>query len=118
MHSIRSEDVGDLVRVRHHGGRAEREHEPCELVDEQLGRLEVHVSVDEPGNDEPLGGVDDLHAVVAADACDDAVGDRDVGVEPLSREDRQHAAALDHHVGRLISACNREPVREGSSHGA
>ena len=47
VHAVGAEDVRDLVRVGDHRGRAERQHEPRELVDEQLRRLEVHVGVDE-----------------------------------------------------------------------
>ena len=42
-----SEDVGDLVRVGRHRRRAVRQHRADELVDPELGRLEVHVGVDE-----------------------------------------------------------------------
>ena len=45
--AVRAEHVRDLVRVGDDRRRAEREHEPRELVDEQLHRLEVHVRVDE-----------------------------------------------------------------------
>ena len=47
--AVDAEHVRDLVRVGDDGGRPEREHEPRELVDEQLHRLEMHVGVDEPG---------------------------------------------------------------------
>jgi hypothetical protein len=47
--AVGAEHVRDLVRVGDDGGRAERQHEPRELVDEQLRRLEVHVRVDEAG---------------------------------------------------------------------
>ena len=49
--TVGAEDVRDLVRVGDDGGRSQRQHEARELVDEQLRRLEVHVRVDEAGND-------------------------------------------------------------------
>ena len=48
------------MRVRNDRRRPERQHEPRELVDEQLGRLEVHVRVHETGHDEAPVRVDDL----------------------------------------------------------
>ena len=45
--AVGAEHVRDLVRVGDDRGRPERQHEPRELVDEQLRRLEVHVRVDE-----------------------------------------------------------------------
>ena len=47
VHAVGAEHVRDLVRVGDDGRRPERQHEPRELVDEQLRRLEVHVRVDE-----------------------------------------------------------------------
>ena len=64
MHAVGAEHVRDLVRVGDDGSRAEREHEPRELVRQQLRRLEVHVRVDEARHDETPGRVDDLAAVV------------------------------------------------------
>ena len=59
----------------------------------------------------PLG-VDDLAAGVLAEAGDVAVADRDVGLQPLAREDREDLAALDDDVGELVAARHREPSRE------
>ena len=50
--AVGAEHVRDLVRVGDDRGRPERQHEPRELVDEELRRLEVHVGVDEAGDDE------------------------------------------------------------------
>ncbi len=87
MHAVRAEYVRELVRIEDDRRRPERQHEPGELVRKQLGRLEVHVRVDEAGYDEVPRSVDDLFALVLAEACDPAVCDRDVDVEPLPRED-------------------------------
>jgi len=47
-----------------------------------------------------------------AEARDPAVGDRDVDVQPLACEDRQHTPAADHDIGRLVAARNRETARK------
>ena len=65
-----------------------------------------------PGHDEAAGRVDHLGAVVLADPGDHAVGDRDVGVEPLPREDAEDAAAADDGVGGLVSSGDRQTSRE------
>ena len=115
--AVSPEHVGDLVRVGDHRRRPEWEHEPRELVDQQLRRFEVHVRVDESGNDVPADCVDDLLAVVRADPGDHSVGDRDVGVEPFSRERGEDPAAMDDDVGRLVPAGDCQPSRQGCSHG-
>ena len=73
MDAVRAEDVRDLVRVGDDGGRAEREDEARELVHEELRGLQVHVRVDEPGDDVLAARVDDLAARVLAQASDVAV---------------------------------------------
>ena len=78
VHAVGAEHVRDLVRVGDDRRRAERQHEPRELVDEQLRRLEVHVRVDEAGHDPAAGRVDRLAPLVVAEPGDEAVDDRDV----------------------------------------
>ena len=112
MHAVDAEDVRDLVRVGDHGRRPERQHEPRELVDEQLHRLEVHVRVDEAGHDAAAAGVDHLAPLVAAETRDDAVGDRDVHLQPLAREDREHAASADDEIGGLVPAGDGEAAAQ------
>ena len=57
MHAVDAENVRDLVRIGDDGGRPQRKHEPSELVDHELRRLEVDVRVDEAGHDEAAGCV-------------------------------------------------------------
>ena len=104
VHSVHAEDVRDLVRVGDDGGRAERKNQLCEFVDHQLHRLEVHVRVDEAGDDVASRRIQRLVALVATDARDDAVDHCDVGVQPLASEHRQDATTLYDEVGRLVSA--------------
>ena len=66
--AVRAEDVRDLVRVGDHRRGPQRQHEPRELVDQELRRLEVHVRVDEAGDDVPAGRVERLDALVGTDA--------------------------------------------------
>ena len=110
--AVGAEDVGDLVRVGDDGGSAEREDEARELVHEQLRRLQVHVRVDEAGDDVLAARVDDVAPGVLAEPRHEAVADGDVGLKPLPREDRENLPALDDDVGELVAARHREPSRE------
>ena len=49
---------------------------------------------------------------VVAQARDVAVADGDVGLEPLAREDREHAAALDDEIGGLVPSCDCDAAGE------
>ena len=70
MDPVGAEHVRDLVRVGHDGRRPEREDQPRELVDEELRRLEVHVGVDEAGDEPAAGRVQRPRALVVAEARD------------------------------------------------
>jgi hypothetical protein len=72
----------------------------------------VHVSIDEARDDERAGRVEGLHSFVFAQPRDHSVADGDVDVEPLAREDGEHAAAANDEVGRLVAARNGEPARQ------
>ena len=102
---VGAEHVRDLVRVGDDGGRPEWQHQAREFVDEELHRLEMHVGVDEAGHDVASSCIDFRDTVVRADAGDNAVRDRDVGVEPLPREDAEDA-------GRRGRRCRRARLRE------
>ena len=54
-------------------------------------------------------------AVVVAEPGDPAVDDRDVRLEPLAREHREHAPAADDDVGGLVAARDGEAPREDAS---
>ena len=112
MHAVGTEDVGDLVRVGDDGRRSERDDQAGELVDHQLHRLDVHVRVHEARDDVAAGGIDRLLAVVAAEPGDRPLDDRDVDVEPLAREDAQHAAAAHDHIRGLVASGNCETACE------
>ena len=106
------ENVGDLVRIRDDRGRPEGEDEARKLVHEQLRRLEVHVGVDEAGNEVAARELEDLGSLVVAEPCYEPVRDREVAVEPFPREDREHPGSTDHEVGGLVSACDCEAARK------
>ena len=113
VHAVATQHVRDLVGVRDDGRRPERQHEPRELVDEELRRLEMDVRVDEAGDDVAPLGVERLDGLVGPDACDDAVHDRDVPVrQPLAREGGENPTPVDHEVGRLVAAGDGEPSRQ------
>ncbi len=109
MHAVHAQHVCDLVRIGDDGGRTEGEDEPRELVDHQLHRLEVHVRVDEPGDDVLPARVEHIPALVVAETGDDSVHDRDVDLEPLFREDGEHPTSADDEIGRFVPAGNGEP---------
>ena len=112
VHAVGSQHVRDFVRIGDDRRRAERQHEPCELVDEQLRRLEVHVRVDETRHDPASGGVELLRALVVAQPRDVVVRDRHVHLEPLAREDREDTAAANDEIRRLVPASYCEAPRK------
>ena len=112
VHAVDAEDVRDLVRVGDDCRRPEGENEPRELVDHELRRLEVHVGVDESRYDEAARRVERLAPLVAPEPGDDPVDDRDVGVEPLAREDGEDPSAPHDEVGRLVPASNCQAALE------
>jgi hypothetical protein len=87
-----------------------REDRPSELVDCQLGRLDMHVSVDEARDDIGPRDVDALVTLITAEPNDVTVLDGYVNVEPFLREDGENAPAGQHKVGGLIAPCDRHPV--------
>src|SRR5439155_8639974 len=112
VHTVRAEHVGDLVRIGDHRRGAEWQHEARELVHEQLRRLEMHVRVDEAGDDIAAGRIENLGPVVLAEAGDVAVADRYVDVEPLAGEPGPGATAAEDAVGRLVAASYGNATRE------
>ena len=68
--------------------------------------------VDEAGDDVAAARVELLGALVVAEPGDVAVDDRDVGLEPLAREDREHAPAANDELGGLVAAGHGEPSGE------
>ena len=117
MHAVGAEHVRQLVGVEHDGRRSAGQHEPRELVGEELRRLEMHVRVDEARNDITSGCVDDLAALVVAEPGDPAVRDRDVDVEPLAGEHGQDATSSHDDVGGLVAAGDGEASGEIGRHG-
>ena len=86
-----AEDVGDLVRVRGHCRRPVRQHGADELVDPELGGLEVHVDIHEGGGERRSAHVDGLVCLARAPTRDGPVRDGKIGRHPFScagHEDR------------------------------
>jgi hypothetical protein len=110
--AVSAEHVSDLVRVGDDRHRPERQDEACELVHEQLHALQVHVSVDEARDDERAGRIEGLYPFVFAEPRDHSVADCNVDLEPLAREDGEHASAANDEVGRLVAARHGKPARQ------
>ena len=68
--------------------------------------------VDEARHDVAARRVEHLVAVIVAEAGDVAVDDRHVRLEPLAREDREHAPAANDELGGLVAAGHGEPSCE------
>ena len=72
----------------------------------------MHVRVDEPRHDVGAVRIQRLRPLVGAEPGDDAVADRDVGVEPFAREDAEDAAAANDEVGGLVPPRDRQPAAQ------
>ncbi len=114
MDALHAEDVGELVGIGNDGCGAVREDGAGELVEHQLGGLDVHVGIDQARRHPGPGGVDPLPPpVVGADRDHVPVGDGDVRLQPLPREDAQHPAAGDDEVRRFVAPSDRHPAGDG-----
>ncbi len=98
-----AEHVGDLVRVSRHRRGAMREHGPDELIDPELGGLQVHVRVDEAGRQRGTGQVGDLPRVPRAPAGDHAICHGKVGVNPLPGAGYEDPAAGEEEVSGFVA---------------
>ena len=88
-----------------------REYGAGEFVDHQLRGLEVHVPIDEAGQQHLASGVDGLAAlIVAPDGGYVPAGDGHVGLEELAGEDRKDAAPFDDQVGGLVPPGHGQPA--------
>ena len=68
--------------------------------------------VDEARHDVASARVQLLRALVLPEPGDEAVHDRDVGFEPLAREDGEHAPAAHDQIRGLVPAGDGQPPRE------
>ena len=119
-HAGDAEHVGHLVGIGRHGRRPQRQHGAHELVDPELGRLEVHVGVHQPGGHGRAVEVDHLGRLPRAPSGHHAVGHGQVGDHPLPGRGRQDPAAAQEQVGRLVAAGHGQDTGRGrcASHGA
>src|SRR6266576_2200097 len=76
----------------------------------------MHVRVEEARNDVAPRRIDHLVSLVLAQSGDPAVRDCDVGVEPLTREHGQDAAAAHDDVGGLVASGHGEAPGEVVGH--
>ena len=61
------------------------------------------MTVDETGSEGGAAHVDGLDGVAPTPAGDDAVGDRELGLDPLARVRNEHSTAGDEQVGRFVA---------------
>ena len=104
VNAVGSQHVGDFVRIGDYGRGPVREHHAHELVDHELGRLDVHVSVDESRDEIEAGGVDALASVEFSESGNAAVRNRDIGIDPFLGESGEDMRTGNHQIGRLVSA--------------
>src|SRR5680860_328146 len=110
-HALLAGDVGDLVRVAHHARDAAGQHRVGVLLGRHQRRLEVHVSVYQPGCEMGSSEVDHLVGVsteVGADRCDKSPGDQHVGCQDLVAEDVDDAAAAQQQAAASASGRHRD----------
>lgn len=89
------------------------ERRSSELVDHELRRLDVHVAVDEPGQQDEAPRVCRLEPVVAARHAGHVLTpDRDVGLEQLTVKTESTRPPFQHEVRGFVSSAHRQTVRE------
>ena len=82
-----------------------------EFVDHELGRLQMHVAVDEAGKEDEPGRVERLLPLVArSDGGHVLTRHGDIGVEEFAREHREDASTLDDQVRRLVASGHGQAV--------
>ena len=98
---LEAEDVGELVGVGDHRGRAVGDHRPCELDRREHRALDVDVAFDEARSEVGPVQVDHPVSPVLADAHHDLVGNGHIGLMDVAGEYVHHAGVLEYEVGRL-----------------
>ena len=112
-----AEDVGDLVGIRRDRGRAEGQHGADELVDPQLGGLEVHVRVHEPRHERGPRDIHGLYGLAGPPTGHAALGDGEVRGHPLTRPRGQHPSAAEKQVGGCLAPGHGEDPRADGAAG-
>ena len=107
-HARDAEDVGDLMRVGRHRRGPVRQHGADKFVDPQLGRLEVHVRVDEGRRQRRSVHLHHVASLAHPPPCDHPVGHGEIGPYPLPSTGDEDPAPFDHQVGRLVAARHGE----------
>ncbi len=98
------EHVGDLMRVGGHRRRSVHEYRADELVDPELGRFEMHMGIDHPGDQGSSADIDRLDRIPRPPADHSAVTDRHLGLQPFASRGYEHRPSDDQQVGGLVSA--------------
>ena len=108
--SLGAQDIRDLMRIADRGGDAMRQHAALEFQRRHQRGFDVQMGVDEAGHGNQPGRVDHLAALIVAIGPDDRVAaDGDIGLDQPAADQVEQLRALDHEVGRLVSAPLRDP---------
>ena len=108
-----AEDVGQLVRVAYRRRRSAREHGALEALGHEEGALEVHVRVDEAGDEMSATSVDRALSLQIRGADDNAVRDPHVPLAELAGEDVQPADVAENDVTGLQALRRAKPAADG-----
>ena len=71
----------------------------------------MHVRIDEARRKVGTAHVELLAPLVRTEAGHEPLDDRDVGLEPLFRENREHLSAAQHQIRGLVASGDRQPAR-------
>ena len=96
------------MRITRNGGGAARQGTLHEFVDPQLGGFEVHVSVDESGDDGRTAEVDRFEGLTPAPTGHHAVSDGEVGGDPFLGDGGEDATTGHEQVGWFVAPGHRQ----------
>lgn len=115
--TLRTEHIGDLVRVEDRAGRPVRRGESDKLRRGEHGGLDVHVGVEEPGNQPAIGTIDGLTGLNRSgfvDASDPPPFDTDVPPQELASKYVEDESANEGGVARRVPTAARQQLGAGS----
>ena len=116
-HAAQAKDIGNLVRVGEHRGRAMRDHGRSEFGRRQHPAFDMHMPVAQAGDQVTAIGLDhfgvgaDAMAGVRADIGKASGGDGDLPVQHLACLDIDQLAATNDHVGRAAASGDSNQMR-------
>ena len=106
INAVGAHDVGDLMGIGNHRGGAVGNHRPGKLRRADQAGLQVDMGVDKAGADDPPGHIHLRLPMVAAQAHDQPLGNRDVPGVQLPGEHIHIGGVFQHQVGFLPPRCH------------